>query len=182
MLRILFSLCVAGLVSGPALLHAQPRQPAEGAVAVGGAAGIYFPSEEGLETAPYLEGQFQYQFSPRLGVRFGVGWTDTDFDREDEDSLRQFRLGADVIYNWERGAWHPYVGAGLGAHLLQFKDNGDDIGDGEAKLGFAILGGVEYFVSRQTTLTGEARYHFVDDINRTSPSGVLLMGGVKRYF
>lgn len=174
------TLLLAGLGTGRAV--AQPRQPAEGAIAVGGAVGAFFPSDDTLATAPYFEGQFQYQFVPRVGVRFGVGYTNPDIRPESDDSLRQIRIGADLLYNWERGAWHPYVGAGLGAHLLQFKENGDDFGDGDSKVGGSVLGGVEYFVTRNTVVTGEARYQFAGEFRGVSPSGVLLAGGIKTYF
>jgi hypothetical protein len=173
---------LVALLTMPAGAFAQPRQPAEGSVAVGGAVGAFLPTEDALNNSLYLEGQFQFQFSPRVGVRFGVGWTDSEFDREDEDSLSQVRIGADLLYNWERGAWHPYVGAGLGAHLLQEKDNGRDIGDGESGIGGSVLGGVEYFFTRDTVISGEARYQFVQDIRGLSPSGLLLAAGVKKYF
>ena len=180
--RMVLSAVFAAVLTMPAGAFAQARQPAEGAVAVGGAVGAFLPTEDALDNALYLEGQFQFQFSPRVGVRFGVGWTDPQFAREDEDSLRQIRIGADLLYNWEHGAWHPYVGAGLGAHLLQEKDNGRDLGDGESKLGGAVLGGVEYFFTRDTVISGEARYQFVQDIRGLSPSGLLLAAGVKKYF
>jgi opacity protein-like surface antigen len=173
---------MAALLSAPADAAAQPRQPADEAVALGGAAGVFFPAEDGMDAAPYLEGQFQYQFTPRIGVRFSLGWTDPDFSREEGDSVRQFRIGGDVLYNWEQGAWHPYVGAGLGTHLLQPKDNGDSLGDGESKFGGAALGGIEYFFTRDATITGEVRYQFVDDIDGVSPSGIVLAAGIKKYF
>ena len=167
----------------PTAAHAQRRQPAEDSLAVGGAAGVFFPADSQLDTAPYLEGQVAFYFTPRVALRFGVGWTNPGFDRERDDSLRQFRLGADVLYNWEHGTWHPYVGAGFAAHILQLKDNGRDIGDGESKPGGALLGGIEYFFTRTATLTGEARYQFVGDTrNGLSPSGFLLAAGVKQYF
>ena len=166
----------------PAHAAAQARQPAENAMAVGGALGVFLPSEDGLDNALYLEGQYQFQFTPRVGLRFGVGWTDPGFAREDEDSLQQIRLGADLLYNWEHGAWHPYVGGGLGAHLVQEKDNDNDLGDGESKLGGSLLGGVEYFFTRDTVLTGEVRYQVVQEVRGLSPSGVLLAAGVKKYF
>ena len=125
-----------------------------------------------MDNALYLEGQFQFQFiaACRRALRRRLDRSG-DSTREDEDSLRQIRIGADLLYNWEHGAWHPYVGGGLGAHLLQEKDNGRDLGDGESKLGGSVLGGVEYFFTRDTVISGEARYQFVQDIRGVSPSG-----------
>lgn len=180
--RIALFVVLAVVLVMPARASAQARQPAEGAIAVGGAVGAFLPTEDALDNALNLEGQLQFQFTPRVGLRFGVGWTDPGFDREDEDSLRQIRIGADLLYNWEHGAWHPYVGGGLGAHLLQEKDNGRDLGDGESKLGGSVLGGVEYFFTRDTVITGEARYQVVQDIRGLSPSGLLLAAGLKKYF
>lgn len=183
-MRPMMSAIAAGLIIliSSSVTHAQRRMPGEGTLAVGGAVGAFFPAEEELSTGPHLEGQFQYHFSPRVGLRFGLGWTDPDFDDESEDSLRQLRVGADLIYNWEHGEWHPFVGAGLGAHLLQFKDNGEDFGDGESKLGAALLGGAEYFFTRDATITGEVRYHFVPEFENVSPAGFLLAAGIKKYF
>ena len=180
--RMILSIALAAVLCTPVLTSAQARQPAEGSVAVGGAVGAFLPSDDALDNAPHVEGQVQYQFTPRVGVRFGLGFTNPSFKSESEDSLRQIRIGADLIYNWEHGAWHPYVGAGLGAHLLQLKDNGNDFGDAESTLGGAALGGVEYFFARDAAITGEARYQFVDDINGISPSGLLFAIGVKKYF
>ena len=180
--RIVRFVVLAAVLAMPARASAQARQPAEGAIAVGGAIGAFLPTEDALDNSLYLEGQFQFQFNHRVGLRFGVGWTDSSFAREDEDSLRQIRLGADLLYNWEHGAWHPYVGGGLGAHLLQEKDNGHDLGDSESKLGGSLLGGVEYFFTRDTVISGELRYQVVQDIRGLSPSGVLLAAGLKKYF
>lgn len=180
-MRLRMTAIVLAILMCPAAALAQ-RQPAEGSVSVGGAFGAFLPTDDAFANAPYFEGQFQYNVTPRVGIRFGVGFTDTDIRPESDDSLSQVRLGADLLYNWEHGAWHPYVGAGFGAHLVQFKENGDDFGEGETKLGGAVLGGIEYFFTRSAVITGEVRYQFVDDFNGFSPSGVLLAAGVKKYF
>ena len=182
MRRMVLSAVLAAALAAPALASAQARQPADDSIAVGGAIGAWLPTDEALDNTPFYEGQVQFQLSPRVGVRFGVGWSNPSFEHESDDSLRQVRIGADLLYNWERGAWHPYVGAGLGAHLLQEQDNGANLGDGETKLGGSVLGGIEYFFTRDAALTGEARYQFVDDVNGLSPSGLLLAAGVKKYF
>ena len=104
-------------------------------------------------------------------MRFGVGCTDTDIRPRGRRLAQPDPPRADLLYNWEHGAWHPYVGGGLGAHLLQVKDNGNDLGDGESKLGGVVLGGVEYFFTRDAVLTGEFRYQFVQDVRRLQSFG-----------
>jgi hypothetical protein len=177
------ALLAALLLTLPSPAQAQRRQPAEGSLAVGGDIGVFIPTDELFGPSPAIEGHADFYVSPRLSVRFGVNWTDPSFDRESSDSLRQIRIGGDFLYNWERGKWHPFAGAGLAAHLLQHKDNGRSIGDGESKLGGALLGGIEYFTARTIALKGEARYQFVGETrNNFDPSGFVLLGGVKAYF
>jgi len=182
-MRFIGTVCVAftlvGLVTSPSV--AQRRVPDTGMVAVGGEAGVFIPDDE-FEAAPMIGGLFEYYATPRLGLRGSVTFVDPDFDRGTDDSLRQVRLGFDVIYNWERGKWHPFAGGGLGAHLLQVKENGRSLGDDQTELGVTALGGVEYFFNRRTTFKIEGRFHFVDDIGPSDPSGFAATFGIKRYF
>ena len=185
--RALMLMLIAGLMAPlPALAqtrHHAERQPAEGSIAVQGGIGFFVPQDSAFGTALDLEGHGDFYLTSRLGVRFGVDWTDPSFHRESSDSLRQVRFGGDVIYNWEGGKWHPFAGAGIAAHVIQQKDNGRDLGGSESKLGGALLGGVEYFFNRNSTFTGEARYQFVGDTrNGYNPSGLVLLFGLKRYF
>lgn len=183
MTRSIIPFVLAFSLALPVVAAAQGRIPTEGSLAVAGNAGLFFPSDDVLESTPTVEGQIEFYMTPRLSVRFGLGWADPSLDFEDEDSLRQLRIGGDLIYNWERNAWHPYVGAGLGAHLVQFKDNGEDFGDGDTKLGIALLGGAEYFFGDRTSIKGEGRYQFAQDTDTGfDPSGFVLMGGIKQYF
>ena len=179
-MRILYGvLTLAALAASPAF--AQRRVPDAGMMASGGEVGFFVPDDE-FETAPIFGGLFEYYVTPRVGLRGSVLFTDPKFDRGTDDSLRQARLGFDVIYNWERGKWHPFVGGGLGAHMIQLKENGRSLGDSQNELGVTGLGGVEYFFNRRTTFKIEGRVHFVDDFGPSDPSGVSATFGIKRYF
>jgi len=161
--------------------QAQTNVPDTDMSAVSGNAGFYFPKDI-FETGATLEGTYEYYFSPRVGIRTGLGWTDPNFE-ESGDSLRQIRWTVDLLYNWERGKWHPYVGAGFGAYFLQHKFSGRSTGDSETQPGLNIGGGVKYFTSRTLTVKGEAFYHAIAQGDLPwSPSGLALMGGIKKYF
>lgn len=173
---------MALLLGTPALASAQARMPHKDAAAVGGEVGIFFPREEVLTKGLALEGFYEYYLTARDSVRVGAGWLNPKFDTESSDSLRQIRIGVDVVHNWEGGAVHPFVGAGLGTYFLQFRDNGANVGDSETKLGGTVFGGVEYFTSDTFSIKGEARYHIVSKVNDFNPSGLSLTIGVKSYF
>jgi hypothetical protein len=163
----------------PLTASAQPR---EGQVAAGGDIGLFFPSDDQFDGALLLGGFVELYPSARVGIRPSLFVTSPEFERGTDDHERQMRLGVDVIYNWERGAFHPFAGAGLGAHFLQSTSNGEDIGDSDTKLGFALLGGVEYFLNRAWAVKGEGRYQWVDDRPGVNPDGLALTVGLKRYF
>jgi hypothetical protein len=167
----------------PTSALAQSRVPAEGSMAAGAEAGFFAPAEDDLDLTPVVGGFFEYYFSPRLSIRPGIALLDTGFDIGDpDDSVRQVRFGADLIYNWERGEWHPFAGGGLSIHSLRLKDNGHAFGDSEQQLGVSGLGGVEYFFRRRTSLKFEGRVQFVDDAFGFGASGVSGTAGVKWYF
>jgi hypothetical protein len=56
----------------------------------------------------------EFYVSPRVGIRGTVTAIRNGYDREDDDDERQLRFGADVVYNWEYGAVHPFAGGGIG--------------------------------------------------------------------
>jgi opacity protein-like surface antigen len=176
-----FMLASCIMLSGVAT--AQERAPHAGSVAAGIDAGVFIPKEDALETAPIVSVLLEYYVTPRVSLRTDFGLTDPGFSFESSDSLRQIPLRLDVNYNWERGKWHPFVGAGAGAYFLRFKDNGQAFGDTETKLGFNVGGGIEYFTGRTVSLKGEARYHMIDDMRSgTDPSGLVFTGGLKKYW
>ena len=175
---LLIATILTGCVSHAA---AQARVPDTGMAAVGGNIGIIFPKDP-FETDIALSGTFDYYVTPRLSLRPGVLWANPGVEDHDE-SLRRVGLLFDVVYNWERGKWHPFAGAGVGVHFFQPKAFGESFRDDETNLGATIGGGIEYFTTRTTVIKGEAQYHFIDqgDLPQ-SPSALTLMVGVKKYF
>ena len=100
-----------------------------GQVAIGGDIGVFLPADEQFDPAIIVGGGLvEVYAAPRVGIRGSVFATAPEYKRGDDEDERQIRLGLDVIYNWEGGKVHPFVGAGVGMHLLQFTDNGEDIG------------------------------------------------------
>lgn len=166
----------------PVMAEAQGRTPRTDSAAVGVDVGVFRPSEDALKPALSLDGFYEYYLSPRTSLRLGAGWTEPEFDFEPDESLRYIRVGGDLIYNWERGAIHPFVGAGLGIYILQPRENGNDRADSESKLGGVLLGGLEFFTSNTVSVKGEASYHIISDVNGFSPNGLKLTIGLKKYF
>jgi hypothetical protein len=173
--------CLVVLVI-PSAAFAQARMPHKDAGAIGGEVGVFLPSQDGMTTGPALEGFYEYYLTARDSVRMGAGWANPKFERESADSMRQIRVAVDLLHNWEGGAVHPFVGAGLGSYFLQEKDNGDSVGDSQTKFGGTVFGGVEFFTSKTFSVKGEARYHAVMKANGYDPSGLALTIGVKSYF
>jgi opacity protein-like surface antigen len=176
--RCILALCVVAL---PATAWAQ-RTPAAESGAIGGDFGVFLPAEDQLSPGLALEGFYEYYLTARTSVRTGLGWANPNFGREEEDSLRHFRVALDVAYNWEGGTVHPFVGAGIGIYFLQLKDNGESFGDSESKFGGTVFGGVEYFTSDTLSVKGELRYHLISDVGALNPDGATLSIGLKKYF
>jgi hypothetical protein len=175
------SILVALMLVIPSTALAQ-RVPAAESSAIGGELGWFIPRSDALEPGPALEGFYEYYFSARQSFRLGLGWARPKFDNDERFKLRYLRVPIDVVYNWERGAVHPFVGAGLGIYFMQETFEGDDRGDSETKLGATVFGGVELFTSRTAALKLEARYHAMGDVRGVNPDGLALSVGLKKYF
>jgi opacity protein-like surface antigen len=152
-------------------------------LAVGADVGAFIPRESQLDTALIVNALVEYYLTPRVSLRTDIGLTDPGFSRESSDSLRQIPLRLDVNYNWEGGKWHPFVGAGVGAYFIQFKDNGESLGGSDTEPGFNLGGGIEYFTGRTVSLKGEARYHIIGKTRAgQDASGLVFTGGIKKYW
>jgi len=122
------------------------------------------------------------------------------------NGLRPLTFTVNLVYNWDRGVWRPYATAGLGLYrytatissqalldpalraepiALGLSPGSGTVEGRDKTLGVNLGGGIEYFVSQQTTIVGEVRYHGVGDIVALIPfegSFATLSVGLKRYF
>jgi Outer membrane protein beta-barrel domain len=178
----LLTLAVVVLFAASAPAWAQGRVPHTQSSAFGAEVGAFMPRQSGMTTGPAIEGFYEHYLTARDSLRLDVGWANPKREAEHVDSTRQIRFGGDLVHNWEGGAIHPFVGAGLGAYFIQAKDNGNDFGPSHTKLGGTVFGGVEYFTSRTWAIKGEARYHAVMKADGYDPSGFSLSIGLKSYF
>jgi hypothetical protein len=167
------------------MVQAQGRVPRTDSAAIGGDVGIFMPRSDELNPGLSLDGYYEYYFAPRTSIRLGLGWTNPEFERDPDANLRHIRVGGDLIYNWEGGTIHPFVGAGLGLYILQPRADGNQLFDSESKLGGVLLGGFEFFTGQTTAVKAEASYHLisnVDNFGPQNPDGLKLSVGLKKYF
>lgn len=179
--KYLSGAALLALLLWPSAAGAQPV-PDAGQVAIGGELSVYFPADERLSPGVLGGGLFEIYATPRIGIRTSVTAQRSGYDRRDDDDERQLRVGVDGIYNWERGAIHPFAGAGVGMHFLRFYRDGDNQGPNDTEFGVQVLGGAEFFMNREWTMKAEGRYQWVADRPNLNPDGLALSIGVKRYF
>ena len=182
----LLTLGLVAFLASASPAAAQRRMPHAAANSLGAEVGVFLPHDNRMTSGPTFSGFFEHYLTARDSLRLVAEWQNPKDEFEHADSVRQVRVGGDVIHNWEGGSVHPFVGAGLAAYFLQPRDNGAKFGDGATKLGGTLIGGAEFFTSNTFSVKGEARYNVVSKWNAPGftydPSGLALTIGVKSYF
>ena len=167
--------------------RAAARVPNSSSWAIGGSVGVGLPADPSLDKGLDAAGEIEGYVTPRVSIRgqFGASWWDIT-GRHFTGTIKPLYLDGNIVYNWEGGAWHPYVTGGVGMyHFASSESGAPDSGD--TKAGVNIGGGIEYFFAHDATVTGEALYHKVGAFN--TPLTVFADGsfwtisiGVKKYF
>jgi len=175
------------LLTGATQASAQRRVPVAGMWALGGSIGGGVPSDPSLNNGLELAGNVESYLTPRVSIRgqLGGAWSDI-VGRHFNGTVNPVFVDANVVYNWEGGAWHPFVTGGVGIYHYRSSENG--AGDAtDTKPGVNLGGGMEYFYSRRGTITFETLYHAVSEVN--TPLATFTQGqfwtfgvGLKRYF
>jgi hypothetical protein len=188
MRKLVLSIAVAAvmlvLAAPSAFAQRRARVPNTGMTAIGGWIGAALPRDPGLTNGLELAATIEQYVTPRVSVRgeIGAAFLETHLRGFNAD-VRPLFVDGDVVYNWEGGAWHPYVEGGLGLEHYTLKTGGAKFTDN--KLGANFGGGVEYFLNLRTTLVGDVRYHAVPDFAALvgwQGSYWTIAAGLKRYF
>ena len=133
--------------------------------AIGGSAGVTTPHDPSLDNGLEVAGNVERYFTPRVSVRAQVAGSSWDVvGRHFTGTVTPLRVDGNVVYNWEGGAVHPYVTAGVGAYRYHSSLSATpDASDTNA--GLDLGGGVEYFLKGRAAVTVEALYHRVGAFN-----------------
>ena len=189
MMRSSLSILAVGLMLliGAAPVFAQRHTPVPdtGMIAVGASIGASIPSDDRLKNGVEVAANVEGYLTPRVSIRGQFGGTWQDFQGQlFTGTIKPMFLDGNIVYNWEGGAWHPYVTAGGGMYRIADTENGVD--ESNTTAGFDVGGGFEYFYTRHATFTGEALYHRVGDVTtRLAPiksSFWTISLGLKKYF
>lgn len=161
--------------------------PAPGMVAIGGSFGAGTPSEPSFSDGMSLTANVEGYLTRRVSLRAQIGgaWWDIQ-NRGFNGTVRPLALDGNVVYNFEGGRIHPYVTGGVGLYHYRFHEI-PTTGSAD-KPGMDVGAGIEYFLRRHVTFTGEMLFHAVA---QPVKSPVTTYGdthywdftvGLKRYF
>jgi len=160
--------------------------PDAGMVAAGAQLTAAMPVDDSLKNGLQVTGTIDGYLSRRVSVRGAVSgaWMDI-FGHSFDGTVNPIAFNGNVVYNWEGGAWHPYVTGGAGLYHYRFSEGLTN--SSANKFGVNFGGGAEYFFTRHDTLLGEVLYHhvpgFVDSALTGYQAGFwALSGGYKKYF
>jgi Outer membrane protein beta-barrel domain len=184
------ALALAGTLAGAGSAAAQDlrrRVPDTGMTGVSFSTGVTIPRDDSLQTGPTLIIKGERYVTPRVSVRglFGGSWNDIT-GRGFAGTSTPITMNGNVVYNWEGGKVHPYVTGGVGWYHYRFEEA--QIKDTANKFGLNFGGGVEWFISRRDSITGEVLYHAITDdevrapLTLYKPSFWTIAGGYKKYF
>jgi hypothetical protein len=188
MWRSLGFVLVLSAAAAPAFAQVPPSGPvpARGMSAVGISIGLAVPGDDGYDNGWTLTVTGEHYVTRRVGVRGSLAAAGGVREGAGEDnSMSPVLATGNLLYNWERGAWHPYATAGIGLYKFRFTEDGVDSHD--TTVGFNIGGGAEYFLTRSDAITGEWLMHplvgVVDSRNASYfPWFWTLSAGYKKFF
>jgi hypothetical protein len=176
--------------AAPAWAQSRPREanpvPDGGMVGVGVSTGFAMPNSPDLNMGWGVGANVEGYFSPRISARgqFSGAWADI-FGHTFTGTVKPMAADANIVYNWEGGVIHPYATGGVGLYRYRFDES--TLSSADNHFGVDVGGGVEYFMNRRDTVTGEVLYHAVNgqaqgQLATYQPSYWSVSFGFKKYF
>ena len=147
-------------------------------------AGYVAPSD--IDSTFWITANYRFRIANRFLLEPEVGYWEKGDDGTDFDvSVEDLNFGVNGIFELGSAGGsglRPWVGAGLGLHLIEgvadFDEDGDDDAGGtDTELGIHLLSGLDFGLSESFDLYAAARYDFVSDLNQFK-----LYGGVRYRF
>src|SRR5215471_14877439 len=125
---------------------AQRPVPDTGMLAVGVSVSAALPAEPFVTNGVDLAASAEGYLSPRVSLRgqLSGSWWDI-FGHSFNGSVNPMVFDGNVVYNFERGVWHPYVTGGVGLYKYRFTEG--TISSSDTKAGVDLGGGAEYFLT-----------------------------------
>src|SRR5262249_27464962 len=148
--------------------------------------GASLPTDDRLKNGFEVGGNIEGYLTRRVSIRGRVAGTWEDFTGQRfSGTLKPIYFDGSLVYNWEGGAWHPYVMGGAGIYRFNYEENG--ITGHDTAVGLNLGGGIEYFFTRRSTFTGDLLYRRAGDVVTAlapfqHPSWWTVSLGLKRYF
>src|SRR5438105_2282388 len=104
---------------------AAQRAPAPGMVGIGASIGADIPADPALDKGLDVAGTIEGYLTSRVSVRGQVGaaWWDI-VGHSFVGTVKPVYVDGNIVYNWEGGAVHPYVTAGIGMYKFRSTEAG----------------------------------------------------------
>ena len=159
------TLSLVALLAGPAA-HAQDQ------ASLGFGLGIVKPSD--IDSTLFVTANYRFRIGDRLMLEPEVGYWKKG---EDPFKVDDLNLGVSAILRFPDRSLTPWVGGGLGLHMI------DGVAaDTETKLGFQVLGGLDYRLTDVLDLFGSARYDLVGLEGEGDLNQFKVYGGLRYRF
>jgi opacity protein-like surface antigen len=163
------TLLAAALLSTP-LAHAQEQ------ASLGLGVGLVKPSD--VDSTFWVTANYRFRLGDRLWLEPEAGYWKKGDDVPGVDvSIEDLNFGLNAILAMPSGGLEPWIGAGLGLHLVKGVVGVDGVGfdfdETETKLGLHLLGGLDFGLTDAFDLFAALRYDIVSDLNQFKAYGGL---------
>ncbi|HVR70414.1 MAG TPA: outer membrane beta-barrel protein [Vicinamibacteria bacterium] len=156
------------------VLCAAPLAQAQEQASLGLGVGLVKPSD--VDSTFWVTANYRFRLGDRLWLEPEAGYWKKGDDVPGLDvSIEDLNFGLNAILAMPGGGIEPWVGAGVGLHLVKgvLGVGGFDSGETETKLGIHLLGGLDFGLADSFDLFAALRYDIVSDLGQFKAYGGL---------